>query len=130
MTALSLLNSEFNRRMNRFEPEFWLKDFDAEESNDVSLSSQVKFDDTSSAWHLTVEAAGVKKDNLKVDAKQGLLTISGEKTKGLYLGKFERHFKLPEGVDLEKIEAEFENGILTVQLPLESKKAPKAIQIK
>ena len=130
MTALSLLNREFNRRMNRFEPEFWLKDFDAEESNDVSLSSQVKFDDNSSAWHLTVEAAGVTKDNLKVDAKQGLLTISGEKTKGLDLGKFERHFKLPEGVDLEKIEAEFENGILTVQLPLESKKAPKAIQIK
>ena len=45
-----------------------------------------------------------------------------EKKKDYYLherhiGSFERHFELPEGVDTDKIEASFKNGVLTVRLP-------------
>jgi HSP20 family protein len=65
-----------------------------------------------------------------VDVKEGHLAIMGEKTKGLELGKFEKYFKIPDGVDLERIDALFEDGILTVQLPLEEKKPAKQIQIK
>ncbi len=124
MTALSLLN----RHLNNFESDFSAP-FAAENQN-YGFYSQMKYDQEKSVWQVTLEAAGVTKENLKVDMKEGYLTIAGEKTKGIELGKFEKHFKIPEGVDLEKIEARFEDGILSVQLPLEAKKAAKTIQIK
>ncbi len=74
----------------------------------------------------------------------GFLTISGEKKEekeekkeGYYFserrfGSFQRAFRIPEGVDADKIEAAFEKGVLTVRLPKtpEAQKAQKTIQIK
>ena len=137
MNALSL----FNRRYNNFDSAFGRSFFNplwADETTDAdtanyglsSMAYQTSYDEKTASWKLTLEAAGVAKGNLKVDAKEGHLSITGEKTKGLDTGKFERNFKLPEGIDLEKIEAVFEDGVLTVQMPLEAKKAPKAITVK
>ncbi len=135
MTALSL----FNRNLENFDRDYtnpffstgWLKDY----TNYVSpaantLSSQMKYNEKSSAWELTLEAPGVVKDKLKVDVKEGHLALCGEKTKGLNQGTFERYFKIPEGVDIEKIEAQFEDGVLTVAMPLEATKAIKTITVK
>lgn len=138
MSALSL----FNRRYNDFDSAFgrnffnpmWINTTEDSDAKKYLWSSQMpyqaSYDETTATWKLTLEAAGVVKDNLKLDAKEGHLHVTGEKTKGVELGKFERHFKLPEGIDLEKIEAVFEDGILTVQMPLEAKKAPKTIAVK
>lgn len=43
---------------------------------------------------------------------------------------FERSFALPEGVDEEKIEGTFKNGILTVTIPKVPAKQPKKIEVK
>jgi HSP20 family protein len=71
-----------------------------------------------------------------VKLAQGGLTIKGEKQEEKeekkkdyhlherHIGSFERHFALREGVDAEKIEASFKNGVLTVRLP----KKPEAIK--
>jgi HSP20 family protein len=47
-------------------------------------------------------------------------------------GAFNRSFRLPDGVDSEKIDAKFEKGVLTVTLPKspESQKKEKKIAIK
>jgi HSP20 family protein len=49
-----------------------------------------------------------------------------------HFGSFQRSFTLPEGVDIEKIEAGFKKGVLTVTVPktVEAKKAEKKITIK
>jgi len=49
-----------------------------------------------------------------------------------HFGTFERYFQMPEGVDTEKIEATFKNGLLTVTLPKtqEARKAEKKIPVK
>jgi HSP20 family protein len=64
-----------------------------------------------------------------VKVARGTLTIKGakheeqeEKRKGYYVnerrsGSFERSFRLPEGVDADRIEANFKKGVLTVTLP-------------
>jgi HSP20 family molecular chaperone IbpA len=135
MTALSL----FNRNLNNFEssltaPFFsanWLKDYSEPRLlaayND---SNEMKFNEKTSAWELTQEIAGVSKEKLKVDAKEGHLVISGEKTRGLSQGPFEKYFKIPDDVDIDRIEALFEDSVLTVTLPVEITKAMKTIQIK
>jgi hypothetical protein len=63
--------------------------------------------------------------NIDVKFADGTLTIKGEKRdakeekkKGYYLserryGSFQRSFGVPDGVDAEKIEANFKNGVLT-----------------
>ncbi|MFN3697587.1 MAG: Hsp20/alpha crystallin family protein [Pseudobdellovibrio sp.] len=95
-----------------------------------TFSSEMKFITEKSHWQLTAELAGVVKDNLKLDAKEGLLVVSGEKTKGVTTGKFEKVFRLPEDCDVDKIEAEFTDGILTLTIPLIEKKTVKSIQLK
>ena len=74
----------------------------------------------------------------------GTLTIKGEKQadkeekqKDYYVrerqyGSFERSFSVPAGVDADKIEASFKNGVLKVTLPktAEAKKAAKKIEVK
>jgi HSP20 family protein len=73
-----------------------------------------------------------------------MLTIKGEKKeekeekqKDYYLserryGSFQRSFAVPEGVDTDKIEANFFKGLLTVKLPktAEARRAEKKIAVK
>ena len=82
--------------------------------------------------------------NIEVKVVNGALTIKGEKqeekeekSKDYYLhernfGSFERSFDVPEGVDVDKIEASFKKGVLTVTLPkkAEAQKPAKKIEIK
>ena len=44
--------------------------------------------------------------------------------------RFERSFALPEGIDEEKIEGTFKNGVLTVTIPKLPVKQPKKIDVK
>ncbi len=82
--------------------------------------------------------------DIEVKFSNGTLTIKGEKNeekeekkKDYYLserryGSFQRSFTVPDGVDEDKIEAAFKNGILTVSLPKtpEAQKKEKQIAIK
>ncbi len=91
---------------------------------------------------VSVELPGVKEDDIDVRIKDNMLIISGEKKQEeakegqtFYLverryGKFERVINLPTNVDVDNVEAKFENGILTLTLPKKPKDEGKKIQIK
>ena len=135
MNALSLLNTfekEFGRPFFRAarEDRNWLNDF-AESDTQKVLPASMKYDEEKATWNLVVELAGVTKENVKIDTTDGYLRLIGEKTKGFNTGKFEGLYNLPEGIDEEKIEATFEDGILNVCIPTTEKKSTaKSIQIK
>lgn len=90
---------------------------------------------------IQAEIPGLKKDQVKIDVQDGVLTIKGEKreikdeTKKTYVyrelkqGSFVRSFTLHDNLDADKIDAKFENGVLEVVIP---KKIPesKVSQIK
>lgn len=91
---------------------------------------------------LDVELPGIKPEEVNVSVDQGVLTISGEKheerkegEEGRYhtierrYGSFTRSFTLPQGVSEDQIEAEFENGVLTVRIPKAALPQPRRIQI-
>jgi len=96
------------------------------------------------AYEVTAELPGLDEKSVEVNVANGGLTIKGEKheekeerKKGYHLqerrfGSFERSFRLPEGVDADKIEASFNKGVLVVKLPKkpEARKPAKKIEVK
>jgi HSP20 family protein len=95
-------------------------------------------------YKVTAELPGMEEKNIEVKLSNGVLTIKGEKKeekeekkKNYYFterrfGSFQRSFRVPEGVDTDKIEASFKNGVLTVSLPksAEAQKQEKKITVK
>lgn len=98
--------------------------------------------ETEAAYTLTIEAPGLGKDDLAIQIEKNQLIISGEKKasqelneEGRFLlnertgGNFSRAFRISDVVDQEKIEAGFENGVLTIVLPKLAKVPPRSIDI-
>ena len=91
---------------------------------------------------IEAEVPGADRDSLKLEVKDGVLTLKGEKRserqeegEGVYraersYGAFVRKFSLPEEVDGEKIEAVYKDGVLTVTLPKKPELAPRRILVK
>ncbi len=85
---------------------------------------------------------GVKPDNIDVTYRNGTLTISGETRQEQNVEDeryhmrersyctFRRSVNLPGDIDPDKIDARFEDGVLTLQLPKSEEAKPKRIPIK
>lgn len=94
------------------------------------------------AFSISVDLPGVDLENVKIEMHDGKLSISGsrsgvtEETKDNYhrversSGTFHRVVALPSEVDIEKIDAAYDQGVLVVTLPKEAKQQPKKIQIR
>jgi HSP20 family protein len=94
-------------------------------------------------YEITAELPGIDATNVEVKVSEGVLTIKGEKKeqkeekqKDYHIserrfGSFQRSFKLPERGDEEKIQANFEKGVLTIKLRkrAEAQKPEKKIEI-
>jgi len=110
----------------------------------VAAMPAVDVTETDKAYEVSAELPGMDEKNIEVKVANGVLTIKGEKhdekeekKKDYYLrernyGSFQRSFQIPEGVDTDKIEANFTKGVLTVSLPksAETQKAEKKITVK
>ncbi len=104
----------------------------------------VDFTETDGAFEVTAELPGMDESNIEVKLADNMMTIKGEKKeekeekqKDYHLserryGSFQRSFRVPDGVDVNKIEASFKNGLLSVKLPKtpEAQKKQKTIEIK
>jgi HSP20 family protein len=91
---------------------------------------------------ITMELAGVDPNDVRISLENNVLTISGEKRQEdeenddrvhrierIY-GMFQRTFVLPNTVEPERIEAQYENGILTVRIPKAERARPREIPVK
>ncbi len=104
---------------------------------------QPNFDieETDQAYLLSVDLPGVKKEDVKVDLSENILTISGErkyehesKEKGATryersYGQFQRSFTLPASIEVDKVEANLEDGVLRIALPKSEKAKSRPIQV-
>ena len=99
--------------------------------------------ETEKGFEIEVALPGIEKKDINIDVNEGTLTISGERRledekegRNYYrvetrYGSFSRSFKIPELVDVSKIDASYKNGILKVDLPKDEKKALKtSIKVK
>lgn len=132
-----VLPSPFTRSMFDAEP-FWRREISWSGIPAVDIVERDK------EYEITAELPGINESNIEVKLSNGMLSISGEKKeereetkKGCHLserhyGAFDRTFRIPEGVDTDKIEAHFKKGVLSVSLPKngETQNSSKKIVIK
>jgi HSP20 family protein len=102
----------------------------------------VNIHEAKDGYHLEFLAAGRNKEDFKVEVEKGLLTISFEaketaqpendyKTvrREFSISSFKRSFNVDDKIDVDNIQAKYENGVLKVYLPKKEEVAPTGKQI-
>jgi HSP20 family protein len=90
---------------------------------------------------LKADLPDINEKDLDVRVENNMLTVRGERKfekkveKESYLrverayGSFSRSFSLPNTVNTEAINAEYKNGVLTVELPKRAESKPKQVKV-
>lgn len=112
--------------------------------NTNDFSPNIDISEKGNQLIIDAEIPGVQKEDLKITLQDNILTIEGEKknvseednrnyfrTERTY-GAFKKSFNLPEDVDSEKVNAKFNNGVLSITLEKVEEEAPveKIIEVK
>jgi HSP20 family protein len=103
----------------------------------------VNVKETDKGYDIQVAAPGYNKDDFDISVDNNMLTIKAEieekqedeklSRKEFHYASFQRTFTLPDNVNDEKIEAQYKDGILHINVPVASKKEveqKKTIKIK
>lgn len=122
-----MFDNAFDRQLEDWEPEAWSIPLDVVENDD--------------AFVLTASLPGIDPDDLGITFDNNTLTIQGEVKKdeeieeGRYhlrersYGRFTRSITLPRNVDADRIEANYEKGVLSLQIPKTEEAKPRRIAI-
>jgi HSP20 family protein len=89
---------------------------------------------------LHADLPGVDPGSVDVSVDNGTLTIRAERsgrteesvqwlTSERFTGTYMRQLSLGDGIDADRIEATYENGVLTVTIPMAEKAKPRRIQV-
>lgn len=99
--------------------------------------------ETQDELRFTLEVAGLKPEDIELTVENGVLTVTGEKkmerregeTDDNYrlverrYGRYTRSFRLPPTVDANRVEANYDAGVLNIRLPRAEEAKPRRIQI-
>lgn len=98
--------------------------------------------ESAESYEVHVDLPGVRPEDVKLEMHEGRLVISGtratsaaQKDKSFHRmervsGSFTRVISLPTEADVEKIDASYEHGVLTIVIPKAVKQQPKKIEIR
>ncbi len=101
----------------------------------------VDIQETDDSYRITAELPGLTKDDIQITLENSVLRLSGERKfekdvkKDNYhriertYGTFTRSFALPSQVSSDKVEAKFDNGVLTIVVPKAEQAKPRRISI-
>ena len=137
------IEREFNRMLNSFGIRV-RSDEEEADSNYESAEWMPLTDIYEDGDHfkLKLDIPGVDKNDVKISYSNGQLTITGERKQEKEsgnlkyhrvertFGKFYRSFTLPQKIEEDKIDAEFKNGQLVINIPKSEEAKPKQIDIK
>ena len=132
----------FDHRMNRLATYKPFRDFDEFERSffgDGSMVSAFSTDvkDVGDAYVLEAELPGFRKEDINLEIKNDCLCISAEHREDRddkndnyvkrerYYGSYSRNFDV-SGINTEDIEAEYNDGVLTLKLPKKAETVPEA----
>ncbi|MBN8554861.1 MAG: Hsp20/alpha crystallin family protein [Deltaproteobacteria bacterium] len=106
-----------------------------------AFSPACDIEETDSYYLVSFDVPGISKDNIKIEVVDDVLTVSGEKRteqeqkkSAQHLiersyGQFKRSFTLPAHVDADKVEANYQDGVLTISIAKAESAKPRQIKI-
>jgi HSP20 family protein len=110
--------------------------------NNFSPAVESFIDKNDKKFHCEVLLPGMDPKGVDIQVQGNTLTISGERTdsretqdadflqREITYGSFTRSLVLPEGVDKERLTAEYRNGVLEITAPIATASLPKKVEIK
>jgi len=131
------LRNEFDRLFDSF-----FHNLEEEDTAVTAFSPAVDIEEHDQEFVISAEIPGMKKDDIKINVKDNILSISGEKTQEQktegknyhrterVFGAFQRTFRLPEYADQENVAAEYHDGILQVTISKLKESLAKQVEIK
>lgn len=137
LREMDSLQSDVNRLFDRF--------FEGRTPGDGSTTRRwtpaMDLVETEGDLVLRADLPGMTEDDVEIEIKDGVLTVSGErraeheeKSEGYHrveraFGQFSRSLTLPQGTDASKVDASFDNGVLEVRVPKPEESKPTRVQI-
>jgi HSP20 family protein len=132
---LGTLQTDLNRVFDTF--------FGGRTANDATRRWVPAMDLVETDDHLVLRAdlPGLDKEDVEIEVKDGVLTVSGERrtehedsADGYHrveraFGRFSRSLSLPQGIDADRVQAEFDKGVLEVRIPKPAERKPHRVQI-
>jgi HSP20 family protein len=135
LPTISTLQEEMNRLFEQISPS------GNGDSELMAFMPSAELEDTPEALHLKLEIPGLEAKDLDIQVTEQSVSISGERKsetkteeKGAVrsefrYGKFERIIPLPVHVKNDAAQAEYKNGILTLNLPKSDEEKKKVVKV-
>ena len=141
-TASNWVDQLFQSNLNRFfNDDFW-----GFSGVNQQVNVPVNLRETDQAYEMSLIAPGLRKEDFKLNVTDDLLTVSYEQKqeqneesaqegwlrKEYKMQSFSRSFNLDDSVDVNKITASYDNGVLHMSLPKKesARRIAKTIEIK
>ena len=141
-TASNWVDQLFQSNLNRFfNDDFW-----GFSGVDQQVNVPVNLRETDQGYEMSLIAPGLRKEDFKLNVTDDLLTVSYEQKqerneesaqegwlrKEYKMQSFSRSFNLDDSVDVNKITASYDNGVLHLSLPKKenARRVTKTIEIK
>lgn len=115
---------------------------DGEEMGSAVWAPRMDLTETNDTYRLKMDLPGLDKSDINVRMEDNCLFVSGDRAEETTrededtvrsertFGSFYRSIRLPKAVKEENIEAHFNNGVLTIDLPKTEVSTPKKIEVK
>lgn len=132
---------EVTKRVNRLFDDDYLDYFDRADPSVENWSPVTDIYETKDHYVFKIEVPGLSKDDIKIEFKENVLIIKGEKKEEKevkkenyhriesFRGVFSRSFTIPKDIDPKKIEAALQDGILELKVGKAEEKKTKVIPI-
>jgi len=141
-TASNWVDQLFQSNLNRFfNDDFW-----GFSGIDQQVNVPVNLRETGQGYEMSLIAPGLRKEDFKLNVTDDLLTVSYEQKqehneesaqegwlrKEYKMQSFSRSFNLDDSVDVNKITASYDNGVLHLSLPKKenARRITKTIEIR
>ena len=104
-------------------------------------SAPANIHEAKDGFHVELSVPGLSKEDFKVNIEKGVLTVSYEKKeeakseeyktirREFSYRSFKRSFNLDDNVNVDQVQAKYENGILKLHLPKKEAEQPSAKQV-
>ena len=141
-TTTNWIDQLFQNNLNRFfNDDFW-----GFSGINQQVNVPVNLRETDQGYEMSLIAPGLRKEDFKLNATEDLLTVAYEQKqehneentqegwlrKEYKMQSFSRNFSLDDSVDINKITASYDNGVLHLSLPKKenARRIAKTIEIK